>query len=121
MEHSRYMITGKGASYFPEILEKEMEGEQPYVGSAANGSVKLFVTEKYSFLQNSDKSLTVMTETTENDRCEVNAIVSGGKTSLLRLDLFFTEAGLLEDFEDFILQVSQAHNWEVKVFREQNE
>ncbi len=119
MEYGRYLISGKNASSFPDLLEEELKDEQFYLHSSSKESVKLFVIEKYSFLQNSDKSLTVMTEVLGKDKCEVNAIVSGGKTSLLRIDLFFTEAGLLSDFEDFMEQMAEYHDWVVKVFKEE--
>jgi len=34
------------------------------------------------------------------------------------MDLFFTEAGLLADFEEFMEKMAEYHGWVVKVFWE---
>lgn len=108
MKHARYTIRGRNVKSILETLKKDIEPSVDYTSNT--GKTYFFVFEKYSFLQNSDMSGILLFDIKNEDECIVNAVVAGGKTGLLRLDIFGRENSVLNDIKNVLQEICDKNN-----------
>jgi hypothetical protein len=111
MKYTKYAIKGKNIKLILEILKKEFKPSFNYTSNT--GKTYFFVFEKYSFLQNSDMSGIFLVDIKNETECIVNFVVAGGKTELLRLDIFGREYNLLKNIKKILQKICDDNNWKI--------
>ena len=109
MKITEYTIQGRDIKNLPATLKKELHASTEY--TAKGGNVFFMIFEHYSFLQNSNMSGSMLVDIESKDKARVIAIVSGGKTSMLQLDIFGREKSLLRSIKKTLENISTPNNW----------
>tara|TARA_Y100000310_G_C20618200_1_gene781825 strand:+ start:139 stop:525 length:387 start_codon:yes stop_codon:yes gene_type:complete len=116
MRITEYTIQGRDIKNLPTILKKELHASTEY--TAKGGNVFFMIFEHYSFLQNSNMSGSMLVDIEAKDKARVIAIVSGGKTSMLQLDIFGREKSLLRLMTKTLTKISEEHHWHLADHKE---
>jgi hypothetical protein len=82
-----------------------------YVSSSEN--MKVFILEDYKVCQDSDVAVTVMFDSETDNTCTVTIVSAGGKTSILRMDLFGAEKSMVNKIETFLQALAKERGWTI--------
>ena len=109
MKNKVYSVEGSNISPLPDLLEKQFKLSRMSVSNTAK--TLLFVSEKYSFIQNSDMACIIFVDIISENKCILNFIVAGVNAGLLRLDLFNREESAINDFNEALQKMCVDNGW----------
>jgi len=96
------------------MIKREFGQGNEYV--SPSGNTYFFVFENFSFLQNSDMSVTVLVDIWNQGCCVIKLVVSGGKQGLFRLDIFGREGSRLSNVQQGFQRIASMNNWQIVPF-----
>jgi hypothetical protein len=109
VQHKKYSISGKNIKTINLALKKETA---PIIEEhSKSGKTFFFIFEKYSFIQDSDMTVTLFIDVISEKECALDCIVSGGKSGLFQLDLFDREHSVLEKTHKIIEKMCEENHW----------
>ncbi len=117
MQHFQNHISGNNIRAISSSIQHHFGDANEYV--SPDGDTCFFVFEHFSFWQNSDMSCSILVDIWDDNNCFVKGVVSGGKTGLLRLDIFGREVSRMKKVRDGILQICHFHGWQMGSYPQQ--
>ena len=115
MQQFQYQIDGPNVRSIYYGIRKEFGVANEYI--SPTGNTYFFVFESFSFLQNSDMSCTILVDVWSDNSCFVQAVVSGGKSGLFRLDIFGREGSRLGKLQEAFQRICHYNQWRMMPFQ----
>lgn len=111
MKFSTLVIEGEDISVLIDIFRNAFSPSFVYTNQS--GKMKVFILEEYKFWQDSDVAVIIMFDFETDSTCTVSIISAGGKTSILRLDLFGAEKSMVNKIETFLQALAKERKWNI--------
>ncbi len=100
MQIFRYSIEGDGIKDFIDLLKREFMTSYSYMNQGKDTII--LVSERYSFLQNSDMAAVIVVDILNDRACNLELIVAGGRTGIFRLDIYGREKATLKSIKELV-------------------
>ncbi|MBU7018009.1 MAG: hypothetical protein HXS44_10905 [Theionarchaea archaeon] len=111
MKFSNLVIEGEDISVLIDIFRNAFSPS--FVYTSQSGKMNIFILEEYKFWQDSDVAVIAMFDFETNNNCTITIVSAGGKTSILRLDLFGAEKSMVNKIETFFQALTKERKWNI--------
>jgi len=108
MRIKELLIEGSDVSEIISFLKSEFPLSYNYI--TYDSKVAIFILERFSFIQNSELSITIIIDIISVSKCKLLIIVTGGRSGIFRLDIFGLEESMLRNIIDKIKRFCSERN-----------